>query len=102
VACGLGEIGGVGEHLRGDAPHVQAGATEPLLAVDEGHLPVVEPCVDDRIATTGADDAQVEMPHAPIVPRARFATAILLPTADDEQSRGGAHRWMPEYECRPE
>ncbi len=38
--------------------------------------------VDDRVATAGADDAQVEVPHAPIVPRARPA---LAPTADDEQ-----------------
>ena len=100
VPRGLGEVGRVGEHLRRDAADVQAGAAEPLLPVDEGDLPVREPLVDDRVAAAGADDAQVEVPHAPIVPRPVRAGVRRPPPTT--KSRAANSPRMPEYECRPE
>ena len=61
-AHGAGEVGGVHEHLGGDAADVEAGATErPVL--DERHVEVLEPRVEERVARAGADDDQVVVPH---------------------------------------
>ena len=61
-AHGAGEVGGVHEHLGGDAADVEAGAAErPVL--DERHVEVLEPRVEERVARAGADDDQVVVPH---------------------------------------
>ena len=61
-AHGACEVGGVHEHLRGDAADVEAGAAErPVL--DERHVEVLEPRVEERVARAGADDDQVVVPH---------------------------------------
>ena len=50
------------EHLGGDAADVEAGAAErPVL--DERHVQVLEPRVEERVARAGADDDQVVVPH---------------------------------------
>ena len=60
---GVRHIGGVHEHLRGDAPAVQAGAAEYTF-FDDGDAPVVERRPDDRVAAAGADDDEVVLLHA--------------------------------------
>ncbi len=52
-------IGGQHEHLRRDAPPIEAGPSEHA-ALDDGDLPVGEE-VRDRVARSGADDDQVEV-----------------------------------------
>jgi hypothetical protein len=57
----------VHEHLRGDAPDVQARAAEGAL-LDDRDVPTGEPLVRDGVAGTGADDDQVEVPHVVLQP----------------------------------
>jgi hypothetical protein len=64
----LGEVGGVDEHLGGDAADVEAGAAEGAL-LEEGDAPVGEALVHDRVPRAGADDREVEVrAHRVIVP----------------------------------
>ena len=60
-ATGLeGEVGGVDQHLGGDASPVHAGAAEQV-AFDDADRPVVELGRQDRVAGARADDQQVEL-----------------------------------------
>jgi hypothetical protein len=54
----LREVGGVDEHLRGNAATVQAGAAEQAT-LHHGDAPAVHLRPDDRVAGPGADDDQV-------------------------------------------
>ena len=65
-----GQVGRVDVHLGRDAADVEAGAAEGP-ALDQRDAPVVEAFVEDRVARSAADDAQVEVSglgHAPMVP----------------------------------
>jgi hypothetical protein len=68
----------VHEHLRGDAADVEAGAAERSV-LDERHVEVLEPRVEERVARTGADDDQVVVPHAQrlVIPPADLRLASL-------------------------
>ena len=69
VPGGLGEVGRVDEHLGRDAADVQAGAAEPLRAVDQRHLPVVETarrCIELPVPEPITHRSKCRM--APIVP----------------------------------
>ena len=50
-------------HLGGDAPNIQAGATEDT-AVDEGNFLIVPFGADEAIAGSGADDDEVVLCYA--------------------------------------
>jgi hypothetical protein len=78
LAHGSGEVGGVHEHLRGDAADVEAGAAERSV-LDERHVEVLEPRVEERVARTGADDDQVVVPHGQrlVIPPADLRLASL-------------------------
>ena len=65
---GVGDVGGVDEHLGGDAADVQAGAAEGA-ALDDRHLLVLEVRRDEGVAGAGPDDREVEVRHA-VQPRA--------------------------------
>ena len=62
-----GKIGRVNEHLAGNAANIEAGPAEGSH-LDQRNAEVVEPVVDDRISGSGADDAEVKVPHPAIVP----------------------------------
>ena len=65
---GVGDVGGVDEHLGGDAADVQAGAAEGA-ALDDRDLLVLEVRRDEGVAGAGPDDREVEVRHA-VQPRA--------------------------------
>jgi hypothetical protein len=61
------KIGRVDEHLAGNAADIEACATE-CAHFDQGNAQLVEPVVDDGVSGSGADDAEVKVPHLAIVP----------------------------------
>src|SRR5699024_2729964 len=73
VGGGVGEIGGVHEHLRGDAPEVQAGAAEDAVgadaAVDLHDAAVGELRARERVRGAGADQGDVVMSRSVHRPR---------------------------------
>jgi hypothetical protein len=56
----LGDIGGIDQHLRGNAAAVQTGATKEVT-FDDGDSPAVHLGRDQRVARAGADDDEVEL-----------------------------------------
>ena len=61
------KIGRVDEHLAGNAADIEAGPTE-RPHFDQCHAQLVKPVVDDGVSGSGADDAEVKVPHPAIVP----------------------------------
>ena len=76
---GVGDVGGVDEHLGGDAADVQAGAAEGA-ALDDRDLLVLEVRRDEGVAGAGPDDREVEVRHA-VQPRASLPLAPARPHA---------------------
>ena len=62
VGSEFGDLGGVHEHLRRDATHVHAGATEKA-SLDHGDIEVVVLRTDDRVPGSRADDDEVVRAH---------------------------------------
>ena len=65
--CRGSKIGRVDEHLAGNAANIEAGPAE-RAHFDQGHAQMVKPVVDDGVSGSGADDAEVKVPHPAIVP----------------------------------
>ena len=81
-------VGRQDEHLRRDAPHVEAGATEATL-LDQADVEVVQARGDDGVARPRADDDEVvvavlhvaQRNFAPRPPRGRSAGQVRAPAA---------------------
>jgi hypothetical protein len=60
----LGDLGGVDEHLGGDAPDVEAGSAECSLFADRDAFARIA-IVENAVARTGSDDCDVVSFHQP-------------------------------------